>query len=143
MYGPVGGERNDRETILHVSLSNDVEAFPFERFISQESFIIALLTRFEKTDDREILINAVSKMTAYLKVEGEDDGAGMNHGVKSGVNLNGEAEPPKIVTLKPFRTFRQVDQPESPFLFRYKKIDEQPVCAIFEIDGGSVETCGR
>jgi hypothetical protein len=40
--------------------------------------------------------------------------------------------------LKPFRTFREVDQPESPFIFRvHQQAEEMPKCALYEADGGA------
>jgi hypothetical protein len=42
------------------------------------------------------------------------------------------------VTLAPYRTFREVEQPRSEFLFRLrnKAPDNLPECALFEADGG-------
>ena len=39
---------------------------------------------------------------------------------------------PNPVTLRPFRTFIEVEQPESKFIFRMR---EGGRCAIFEADG--------
>jgi hypothetical protein len=51
--------------------------------------------------------------------------------------LTEQAAPRPIVTLKPYRTFREVDQPASEFLFRMKAVDGKvPTLALFEADGG-------
>lgn len=42
------------------------------------------------------------------------------------------------VKLKPYRTFREIEQPASVFLFRLKNRDgAPPECALFEADGGA------
>lgn len=41
---------------------------------------------------------------------------------------------PNPVELAPYRTFLEVEQPESQFIFRMK---DGPRCAIFEADGGA------
>lgn len=49
-----------------------------------------------------------------------------------------EAQIPNPVHLKPYRTFLEVDQPASDFIFRMR--DNHGVdCAIFEADGGAWE----
>lgn len=45
---------------------------------------------------------------------------------------------PSPVRLKPYRTFTEVDQPESDFVFRMKEDKYDGVqCALFEADGGA------
>lgn len=44
---------------------------------------------------------------------------------------------PNPVKLRPYRTFTEVEQPESEFVFRMKNYDGSVGCAIFEADGGA------
>lgn len=44
---------------------------------------------------------------------------------------------PNPVTLAPYRTFVEVKQPESKFVFRMRKSEEGPQAALFEADGGA------
>lgn len=49
-----------------------------------------------------------------------------------------DAVVPSPVRLKPYRTFTEVDQPESNFVFRMKEDKYEGVqCALFEADGGA------
>jgi hypothetical protein len=42
------------------------------------------------------------------------------------------------VNLAPYRTFQEIEQPSSPFLFRIKGTPGEGVqCALFEADGGA------
>jgi hypothetical protein len=53
--------------------------------------------------------------------------------------LTSKETAPKIVNLKPYRTFRDVEQPVSSFLFRMKLVDEERKivgCCLYEADGG-------
>ena len=54
--------------------------------------------------------------------------------IKTGIASVGEAEVPNPVTLAPYRTFPEIEQVESKFIFRMK---EGPLAAIFEADGGA------
>lgn len=44
---------------------------------------------------------------------------------------------PNPVTLKPFRTFHEIEQPEIAFVFRMKNGQSGVSCALFEADGGA------
>lgn len=67
-----------------------------------------------------------------------DDGITQKATVKTGLASRGDAVIPSPVTLKPYRTFTEVDQPESRFVFRMKEDKYEGVqCALFEADGGA------
>jgi len=44
---------------------------------------------------------------------------------------------PNPVTLRPYRTFSEVEQPASQFVFRMKTGGSSPSCALFNADGGA------
>lgn len=44
---------------------------------------------------------------------------------------------PPRVKLAPYRTFIEIEQPESEFVFRARKADDLPHFALFEADGGA------
>lgn len=48
-----------------------------------------------------------------------------------------QVDVPNQVKLQPFRTFAEVKQPESEFVFRLKKSGENIYAGIFEADGGA------
>lgn len=56
--------------------------------------------------------------------------------VKTGVASKADAVVPNPVTLIPYRTFLEVQQPASDFIFRMKSANGVQ-CAIFEADGGA------
>ncbi len=65
-----------------------------------------------------------------------DDGVTQKATIKQGIASKTEAIVPNPVKLRPYRTFIEVEQPVSEFIFRMK--DNQGIhCALFEADGGA------
>lgn len=139
LYAPVGGEENDRYLIALTKLK-DVNEFQFGRFLGQEEFIISFSSLFKGTDDKTKILKAVSSMQIIDQKSGDDNGATINKQTSKEVLTPGidQADMPKtVVKLKPYRTFREVEQPESAFIFRFKENNGSPVIALFEADGGA------
>jgi hypothetical protein len=66
-----------------------------------------------------------------------DNGVSQKVTAKAGIAMVTEIDVPNPVVLCPFRTFAEVDQPESKFVFRMRGGDGNGVkAAIFEADGG-------
>lgn len=112
--------------------------FPFGRFMSVEDFIINLQANFEGTEDAAKLLQFVSTITVDAGATITDTGYSQEMTTKSGVRSEA-AKIPNPVSLKPYRTFLDAEQPESSFVFRLKKGGEgaMPTCALFEADGGA------
>lgn len=66
------------------------------------------------------------------QAEIKDNGITQQVKVQTGIQLAGMENIRPIVRLEPYRTFPEIDQPESDFLLRVK--DDQ--VGIFEADGG-------
>lgn len=111
--------------------------FQFNTFISHSEFMIGLQTLFEQDGDWETLAHAISDIKNEEVKQSQDNGLAQTVIAKSGIALVTEVEVPRIVTLRPFRTFREVDQPASQFVLRLQqKQNELPQVALFEADGG-------
>lgn len=131
----VHGAKNERNTLVTAML--DCNSFNFDRYYNQEDFVIKVLSMFEETEDKNLVIHYVAKVDTSKVVSVEDNGinqfAEIKMGTRSG-RTEGETLKP-IVSLKPYRTFREVEQPESKFLFRIKD-NGGASAALFEADGG-------
>lgn len=113
------------------------EKFQFGNFLGQEQFIIGLQAMFVDTEDRETLLKLVSSMTTEGVAISEDDGISQKATTRAGISLKKDETVKRVVKLAPYRTFREIDQPISAFVFRVRGgHDEQPTCALFEADGG-------
>ena len=135
-------QRREREHLLTASLDSDMKTFPFGTFMPQEEFIIKLHSLFEKKegDDFDYVALMVSKIVQADTADTDDDGITQHVTVKRGISgaLKDKGEIKPIVRLSPYRTFREIVQPESQFLLRLKTSDSGKVhAALFEAEGGS------
>lgn len=106
----------------------------FDRYMDAETFIVMLLTRFEKTHNRDLLLTIVGNLKQEESITQGDDGFSQRITIKKGVVTVGETTVENPVMLKPLRTFKEVDQPESLFTLRFR---EGGQVALFESDGGA------
>lgn len=106
----------------------------FNQYMSVEAMIIMLQTNFAESENRNNLIQLISRISSENKIEMTDDGMGQRVAVTQGVSVKGTIAVPPLVKLIPFRTFYEVVQPEQMFLFR---IDKNMNVALFDADGGA------
>lgn len=113
--------------------------FSFGNFMSVEEFIIGCQAGFQVTPDLQDILSYVGKMTLTDEIGVEDDGVSQKVRVQRGVS-GGVTDPatlPSKVVLTPFRTFPEVEQPTSEFIFRVKAVGETIKVALIEADGGA------
>lgn len=120
-----------RENILTSVV--DLPSYPFGRFLKPSDFIIQLQSIFQRNNDAEALLEFTAAIKIDNGIELKDNGVGQTTVVKSGAASVAEAKVPSPATLQPYRTFLEVPQPESAFIFR---LDDEGRCALFEADGG-------
>lgn len=129
-----------RDRFIEVCLDPELKKFPFEQFMGHEEFQIKLRSMFVPAEDLELLLQFTSRLTINNGIEMEDDGVTQHVGVKQGMSgaRVETVSAPSIISLQPYRTFREIEQPASTFLFRMKAVEGKvPVCALFESDGGA------
>ena len=66
-----------------------------------------------------------------------DDGISQAVAVKAGITSKGVKELPNPVTLRPYRTFTEVEQPASAFIFRCRQDHGKMQFMLCEADGGA------
>lgn len=112
-------------------------AFNFDRYVDQETFIIALHSRFVDNQAKTELLGLVSRLTSEMVGLSEDNGVSQNVTLRKGVALKENRDINPRVTLQPYRTFVEVEQPASDFIFRVRSNpDQRPQCGLWEADGG-------
>ncbi|WP_217588781.1 hypothetical protein [Lentibacillus saliphilus] len=111
-----------------------VPEFDFDYFHDVESMNIAFQSKFTKTEDRNLLLKVIGSLKEDNVRHTGDDGVSQAVTIQTGVASADDVLVPNPVTLAPYRTFLEVDQPESDFVFRMK---DGPRGAIFEADGGA------
>lgn len=136
--GPLQGRQNNRPifaSAIYEQPRNGI-GFGFGSFCDPETFTIALQSLFDDSGD----VRQVLKLVGNLRQEAvktlEDDGVTQVVGTRAGVVLKTEAQVPNPVTLAPYRTFNEVKQPHSAYVFRVRENGEKlPTCALFCADG--------
>jgi hypothetical protein len=102
-------------------------------FLSMEEFNVMLQSCFLDAADR----GKVLEITGCVKEESikntSDNGITQSVVARTGIATVGYVDVPNPVTLVPFRTFIEVEQPESKFVLRMK---DGPSACLFEADGG-------
>ena len=131
----ISDEHGRRRTFAKAKPSS-YKGFTFDSWYTLEAFRVGIQAHFAPTPDREYLLGIASKVTDGEVVVSEDDGVSQQVEMKANLALKGSEKLRGRVTLAPFRTFPEVDQPSSEFIFRAQKTDKGPQLALFEADGG-------
>lgn len=125
---------------------NACKLFPFGAFLDPEQFIIWAQVCFQRVKierdngemakDLDYVLKTASKISAGKERINEDDGISQTVQVKAGVTLRTEETLKPIVNLAPYRTFAEIDQVVSKFIFRAQGNENGAKLALIEADGG-------
>jgi hypothetical protein len=111
--------------------------FTFGRYLDLESFIIGVQAQFVRTERVEAILGLLASVVDENVKENADDGFSQSIRIRTGITLKAEVKVENPIPLAPYRTFREVQQPESNFIIRFKKSDSGLFVALFEADGGA------
>lgn len=121
----------------HISAKAILPEFHFGRWYGTEEFNIALQSVFVSNEARDTMLKIVGNIRDEAVRNFGDDGVSQSVSAKAGVATVADVKVPNPVVLKPYRTFVEVKQPESSFVFRMRTGQQGPECALFESDGGA------
>lgn len=114
------------------------DGFPFGHYIDQEEFSIGVAAMFAESEDKGYVIKTASTLTNEGARTTEDDGFTQRVVVKAGLAQKAAVDVKPRVSLAPFRTFPEVQQPSSDFIFRARcEKDGIPELMLVEADGGA------
>lgn len=137
MISALDGDRK-RETLIRAVAR--VPEIPFERFMDSEKMVITMQAMFENdpATDRAAVLQFCGTVKNESVTEYGDDGVSQKATIKYGVASVKEALVPSPCRLRPFRTFHEVEQPASDFIFRMRNEASSGVsAALFQADGGA------
>lgn len=123
-------ERYERQEVY--CAKSDMPEFKFG-WKPYDDAMISFRSQFKQDGDVPYILDLLSKITDENSVSTEDNGLSQAVQVKKGIGLKGTEIVRPIVKLTPYRTFKEVDQPESEFLLR---LNEGGMIGLFEADGG-------
>lgn len=124
-------EHNDRNVVAIACPQNP--NIRFNDYLSMEAFIIQLQTCFVDSKNKKILLDQVKYFSSESKVEAEDDGIGQKVVATQGTAIKKEISLQPIINLTAYRTYKEVEQPETMYLLRVRDGGQ---IALFEADGG-------
>lgn len=120
----------------YISAALNIQPYPTDKYLPVELFIIYLQTYFVPSETIDKMIQLVSVIQHDKGIEVSDDGKTQKVVAKTGIVKMNEVELPNPVTLQPYRTFMELEQPEAKFLLRTRMGNNGPECALYDADGG-------
>ena len=132
LYSGLIDERKREHLIRAEAIINQ---FSFDHAYDQERFLIELQANFLETEDLKTIMQVAGNIKSCTTANYSDDGVSQKTTVKMGVELN-DVIVPNPVNLRPYRTFAEIEQPESSYVFRIMDTDRGPAFKLVEADGG-------
>jgi hypothetical protein len=131
LYGP------HKQRCVYFTATHEAKDFPYGQFIDIESFIVAIQTSFIQDENTSAILRIVGNVTHEAKMDVTDNGYTQIVTAKTGIARVGNVEVPNPITLRPYRTFLEVEnQPSCLFVFRMRRLETRIECALFEADAG-------
>jgi len=135
LFSPIFGKYRQRDEMLQAQPS--VKPFQFGTRMSIESFIISMQALFIADETTAQILKIVGNITDNATRNHSDDGVTQSVTAKSGIVRVENTPLPNPVMLRPYRTFIEIEQPASRFVFRMSTGHNGPECMLVEADGGA------
>lgn len=127
---------NERKRECLFETEAETSEYRYDKWYDQESFMISLQANFQFSPDLE----AVMKLSGNIEKKNDqsfsDDGRTQVATMTVGVATKAKAIVPNPVELIPYRTFQEVGQPASKFVFRIGANNDIPTFKLIEAEGG-------
>ena len=111
----------------------DTPRVTVDYYLPYEKAVIELRSLYIPNEGTDYLLKLLGSITSESKVTSSDNGVTQAVEAKSGISLMQKVDIRPRVSLRPFRTFIEVEQPESEFLLRISGTGE---IGLYEADGG-------
>ena len=111
VYSAIANDDRGREAPYEARA--ELPGIAFDRKLDYESMMITLKSKFVETAELLSVIQLLGTITEENSAQLSDDGFTQSVVVRKGVALKDNKVVKPIVKLKPYRTFLEVDQPET------------------------------
>lgn len=140
VFTPVGGYYQERAQLALCDA--DVPQLRLGQYMEPEDFQIMLQANFLPSDNLALVLKLVGSVKKEQSMQTADDGVSQRVTVNAGVATAADVTVKNPVELTPIRTFREIEQPGSPFVLRF---NENAKAALFTGDGAAwrMEAVGR
>jgi hypothetical protein len=126
------GDFRQRETFVLVE-PHTSKGFQYSQYIDIESFVTSMQSFFVQDHSVAAVLSVVGNIQTELVQSSMDDGVSQTVTARSGIAKAVTASVPNPVSLRPFRTFPEIEQPASNFVLRLQRRDGKlPLVALFE-----------
>lgn len=134
LISQLDGDRK-RETL--VSVVANLPDIRLDTFIDQEEFIIMMQSQFvSNTGRNDVMAFAGNVVDETIQKYG-DDGVSQKATISTGIASKEDFIIPNPVELLPYRTFQEIQQIPTRFVFRMRNGNRGAQMALFEADGGA------
>ncbi len=130
------GLTNERKREYLFCADAIIPEFRFDSWYDQERFVIELQADFEATEDLVTILKVAGNVEAKATANYGDDGVTQKTTIKQGIATRADVIVPNPVTLRPYRTFLEAEQPSSAFVFRISDRNGEPSFKLIEAEGG-------
>ncbi len=120
-----------RSVLYHLRLSEVGNSIGY--WEDKEESIIQLKSVYKPSEGVNYILGILSSISDESSVQTKDDGISQTVEVRKGIAMKAREDIKTVVRLAPYRTFLEVEQPESDFILRLK---EGGRILIKEADGG-------
>lgn len=124
---------DDEDRLYLYKCIADTPSVTVGTFMDYEKAVIELRSLYIPNDGTKYLLSLLSSISNESRVTSSDNGVTQQVEAKSGIALSSMVKVEPRVTLQPFRTFIEVEQPASEFLLR---INDRGQIGMFMADGG-------
>lgn len=138
-FGQPNADARYFRQVYYEAKATDVPGFQ-DGFRGYEKAIIEIRSQFAPSEGVDYLLDLLSRISKEDGVTTTDNGVSQTVEARQGVSLKTMVQVKPRVPLRPFRTFQEVEQPESEFLLR---LDENGNIGLFEADGGMWKLAAR
>ena len=130
VISPETGYWRERELVAYCKAV--IPEISFGRYMDAEDFQVMVQTCFMDSENRAVVLKLAGNVRKEQNMQTADDGVSQKVTINSGISTAADVIVKNPVTLTPYRTFHEVEQPESPFVLRF---DEEGNPALFTGDG--------
>ena len=130
VIAPETGYWRERELVAYCTAV--IPDITFGQYMDAEDFQVMVQTCFMESENRAVVLKLAGSVRKEQNMQTADDGVSQKVTINSGISTAADVIVKNPVILTPYRTFHEVEQPESPFVLRF---DEDGNPALFTGDG--------
>lgn len=130
VIAPQTGYWRERELVAYCKAV--IPDITFGKYMDAEEFQVMVQTCFIGSQNRAIVLQLAGSIRKEQNMQTADDGVSQKVTINQGISTAADVIIKNPVELTPYRTFHEVDQPESPFVLRF---NEEGDPALFTGDG--------